>query len=286
MNLPANRPGTLPAGGNRPGIADRPAAGNRPVVGNRPVAGNNIGNRTNVNVNRTQINRQINNRYPVAANRPFTRTWWGAHPGTLPAYRWHPWYRGPGRYPHGYWWRRTTAVALTGFVAYAWTRPLYYGYGSGGNVYYEGDTVYVDNQPYASATEYYDQAASIATDVPEMTDEQAEAVEWMPLGVFALTQEGVNDSNLLLQLAVSKEGIIAGSLYNETTETTREVEGSVDKETQRAAWSLVEGENSDVVMETGIYDLTQDECTALVHFGPEKSQAWVMVRLDEPKEEQ
>jgi len=160
-----------------------------------------------------------------------------------------------------------------------------YSYGSGGNVYYENDTVYIDGNAYCSSEEYYDEAATIAQDVPEISDAEADEVEWLPLGVFALTQEGVNDSNMLLQLAVSKEGVIAGTLFNESTDSSRPVEGSVDKETQRAAWSLVDGENSEIVMEAGIYDLTEDESTALVHFGPEKTQTWVLVRLDEPEDE-
>ena len=162
---------------------------------------------------------------------------------------------------------------------------MYCGYGTGGNVYYENNTVYVDGNEYASAEEYYDEAATIAQNVPAISDAEAEQVEWLPLGVFALTQEGVNDSNLLLQLAVSKEGVIAGTLFNESTESSSPVEGMIDSQTQRAAWSPVDGQNSDVVMETGIYNLTEDQATALVHFGPEKTQTWVLVRLDEPPAE-
>lgn len=282
LDLPG-RPSTLPANpGNR-----LPAAGNRP--GNRPGVvpaarpGNvNIGN--SININRGQINQQINQRYH-AGNRPFGPNWWGRHPATRPVGRYHHWYHYHGRYPGGYWWRRATAVAITGWVAYRWASPIYYGYGDGGNVYYENNTVYVDGNEYCSSREYYDEAATIAQSVPEISDAQAEEIEWMPLGVFALTQEGVNDSNMLLQLAVSKEGVIAGTLFNESTETSRPVEGTVDKETQRAAWSPVDGQNADVVMETGIYNLTEDQATALVHFGPDKTQTWVMVRLDEPEDD-
>ena len=37
-------------------------------------------------------------------------------------------------------------------------------------------------------------------------------------------------------------------------------------------------------METGISNLTQDQTEALVHFGKEKSQQWLMVRLEQPKD--
>ena len=175
---------------------------------------------------------------------------------------------------------------MTGWIAYGWSQPVYYSYGSGGNVYYENNQVYVDGESYCSAEQYYDQANTIAESVPEMSDEQAEQVEWMSLGVFAIAKDGVDTSNLLLQLAISKEGIIAGSLYNESTESNRPIEGHVDKDTQRAAWKVVDGKNADTVMETGIYNLTKDECTALVHFGADQTQEVVLVRLEEPAAEQ
>ena len=103
----------------------------------------------------------------------------------------------------------------------------------------------------------------------------------MPLGVFALTAEGVNASSMYLQLAVSKEGVIAGTFYNESTGTTHPVEGMVDEETQRAIWKAADGTNPDLVMETGIYNLTQDQADVLVHFGPEQTQTALLVRLDE-----
>ena len=38
-------------------------------------------------------------------------------------------------------------------------------------------------------------------------------------------------------------------------------------------------------METGILNLTKDEATAALHFGAEKTQTWLMVRLPAPEEE-
>jgi hypothetical protein len=171
---------------------------------------------------------------------------------------------------------------LTGWVVHAWSQPVYYGYGAGGNVYYEDNAVYIDGTETCSAEEYYEQANTIAASVPEVSEEQADAVEWLPLGVFALAKEGVSETNLMLQLAVSKEGIVAGTFFNETTESSRPVEGTVDSKTQRAAWTFADGKNTDIVMETGIYDLTENEASMLVHFGPDKTQSWVLVRLDEP----
>ena len=89
----------------------------------------------------------------------------------------------------------------------------------------------------------------------------------------------VEDSTLFMQLAVSKEGIIAGTFQNTATDKSVEVEGTIDRESQRAAWGPV-GE-SWPIMETGIYNLTENESGALLHFAGGESQQWTMVRLDE-----
>ena len=91
----------------------------------------------------------------------------------------------------------------------------------------------------------------------------------------------MNASSMYLQLAVSKEGVIAGTFYNESTGATHPVEGMVDEKTQRAVWKAADGTNADIVMETGLYNLTQDQAEVLVHFGPEKTQNALLVRLDE-----
>lgn len=197
---------------------------------------------------------------------------------------WHPWYRPGHYYPPGFWWRPVTPVAVTGWFVGWWAQPVYYSYGSGGNVYYENNVVYVNGEQYGSPEQYYQDTSKLAASVPEVTDAQAEGMEWMPLGVFAVTHGDVNDTNMLLQLAVNKEGVIAGTFYNESTEAGHPVEGMVDRKTQRAAWKTADGTNDNVVMETGIYNLTQDEVSVLVHFGPDTTQTWTLVRVEQPEE--
>lgn len=172
-------------------------------------------------------------------------------------------------------------IGVTGWVASSWNDPVYYSYGEGGNVYYEDNSVYLDGEEYCTATEYYDQATTIAEATPEWTEEEAVEVEWMPLGVFALTSEGVNASSMYLQLAISKEAVISGTFYNETTGVTHPVEGMVDEASQRAVWRSADGTNPDVIMETGVFNLTEEVADVLVHFGPDDTQSWKMARLDE-----
>ena len=109
-----------------------------------------------------------------------------------------------------------------------------------------------------------------------------EKVEWMPLGVFALSEDdgSAEDSTLFLQLAISKDGIIAGTFQNTETEKSFEVEGTNDQESQRTAWGP--GGESWPIMETGIYNLTENEAGALVHFADGTTQQWSLFRMDEP----
>jgi hypothetical protein len=187
---------------------------------------------------------------------------------------------GKYQYARNHWWRPATWAALGGWVAgSSWASPAYYDYGDG--IYYEDEQVYMNGKPVASAEEYYQQASELATGAPPA---QTSESEWLPLGVFAVTREQTTDSNTLLQLAVDKNGVIAGTYYNTSTNIARPVRGKVDQKTQRAAWTFSDGKNDDIIMETGLFNLTQDQTEALVHFGKEKTQKWVMVRLDEPKD--
>lgn len=157
---------------------------------------------------------------------------------------------------------------------------MYYNYGD--NVYYDSGEVYYGDQAVASAEEYAQQAAAIAANVPA---QQPPADDWMPLGVFAITADGESSSDdptMYLQLAVSKQGVINGTIQNTATDTVQPIEGMVDKETQRAAWAI-KGKSSPI-METGVGNLTQDTTPALVHFADGTTQQWLLVRLDKPQE--
>ncbi len=86
---------------------------------------------------------------------------------------------------------------------------------------------------------------------------------------------------MFLQLAISKEGVIAGTFQNTATGDSYDVEGTVDQKSQRAAWGPV-GKDWPI-METGIYNLTENEAGALLHFADGQSQQWTMLRQDDPE---
>ncbi len=106
--------------------------------------------------------------------------------------------------------------------------------------------------------------------------------EWLPLGVFAMVREKDSKATMFLELAVSKQGTIAGTYSNTTSDSAQPVEGRVDRESQRAAWWI--GSNQNNILETGIYNLTKEETPVLVHFGSQQTQQWLLVRLEESTE--
>ena len=190
------------------------------------------------------------------------------------------WYR---RYP-GAWfatgwvagnaWAWNNWDTVGDWLAYSPT-PLYYDYGN--NVTYEDNSVYVAGQNVGSTEDYYNQASKIAT---EGTEAEAGDEGWLPLGVFAFCRTGQTSSDFVLQLAVNKEGVIRGNYTDTTTNNTQAVHGAVDKQTQRVAFTV--GDNETNVVETGLYNLTKDEAPALIHYGKDRTEQWLLVRLKQP----
>lgn len=287
LDLPG-RPGTKRSGNRLPDM-NRPNWNspniNRPTLNqtdirNRITGGNNV-NIGNIDIDFRNNNiTQIRNRWTNVNTRPFDRNFW-IDPGfnRIPS-NWR-WQGSWGRYPRYWCWTPNTWATCGAWFTWTWAKPIQFNYGT--NIIYRDKYVYVNDQQVATTTAYYEQAAEIATNIPESAE--PENTEWLPLGVYAITDPEGNDTDMLLQLAVSKEGIIAGTFYNDTVDTGRPVEGTVDRETQRAAWRFADEENEDLVMEAGIYELTQDETSALLHFDKTSTQTWLLVRLPEPKDE-
>lgn len=274
--LPSNRPGKLP-NNKRPNLGDRklPRSGDINInAGNKINAGNRM------KINQRNANK-IRNNWNHVGNRPFNNNWFNTRHHGFNNPHWH-WHAGWGRYPNHWCWRHSTWGTCSRWFLWGavWTTPYRYSYGS--DVVYVDNSVYVNDEQVATSEEYYQQADAIAENVPEVDGEK---VEWMPLGVFAITVEGGTDSGMVIQLAVSKEGIIAGTFYNNITDSDRPLEGTVDQKTQRAAWKFADGKNPEIVMETVVYNLTEDEATALVHYGSDKTQTWLLVRLDEQSDD-
>jgi hypothetical protein len=287
-NRPANnagqRPSTRPGQGDigRPGQGDigRPGQGgaNRPNV--RP--GDNRPNRPGQNnINRNDFTRNVRNNVNIdRGNRSgwFNDNFWGRH-NVHPPY-WNN---------TGNWWRAATAVGVAGWLGWR-GNPYYYDYYPSDYGSYWGysdgyGTTPVYSNGTTSGTTTTTQPAqtySTATQAIESSTAVASNDDWMPLGVFAVTREGQTTAtpNMYVQLAVNKDGALSGTYYNTTTDKSYEAEGVVDQTSQRAAWKIVD--NSDApIIETGIFNLTQDEAPAQAHFADGRTENILLVRIDE-----
>lgn len=313
-----NRPGIS----TRPSFPSIGVGNNRPINVGQINIGKNVGisNRpTWANIDRSQIT-NINNRWQnqigglnnwqnVHPNRAAYWAGWGA--GVHSAYHWH--YHNPGcfrgdwwyRHPHSwcgwhygygftyrpwrYWWTVPTYAACVNWFTWTapqqvWAQPVYYDYGQGGNVVYNDNSVYINGEKVASTTEFAQSAADLATVAPPPDEETAKKSEWLALGTFTVSSgEKDVEPNRIIQLAVNKDGVVSGTLYNTETDLTQSVQGKVDKDTQRVAIRIADSE--DLVVETGLYNLTQEQAPVLVHFGTEKVENWLFVRLADPAPE-
>jgi hypothetical protein len=94
-----------------------------------------------------------------------------------------------------------------------------------------------------------------------------------------LCKAGQKSSDLVLQLAVNKDGVIRGNYTDGVGGKPNLVQGSVDKQTQRVAFTV--GDNASTVVETGLYNLTKDEAPCLIHYGKDRTEQWLLVRLQQ-----
>ncbi len=207
----------------------------------------------------------------------FDDRWWGAC-------GWGPGYGYIGHYPVNpwWWWRPVTWAALTSFVYVSSPPPpVYIDYGS--TVVQEKETVYVDNQP-VPAEQYNEPVRELASRIeqppPPLPPQEGKEAEWMPLGVFALAQEKKGDPVMFFQLSVSRDGKISGGYESVLTGDRKPVAGQVDKQTQNLAWRI--GDNTETVFASSLANLTLDVSTVAVHFGKDRVQEWLLVRMPEP----
>jgi hypothetical protein len=211
----------------------------------------------------------------------FGAGWYVAHPNAWRVAGWTAaayWTTAALDNMYGWWGWGTPAVVYTTPVYGTETAPANYDYGN--TIVYEGDQVYYDNKPVATAEQYYEDAVEIAEEGVEAevsTDE-----EWRSFGVFGMVQGDSTEANKILQLAVNKQGVVRGNYFDALTQTTLPVQGSVDKESKRVAWTV--GDNKDIVYETGLVNLSREESQMLVHYGKDKTQQWTIVRLEAPED--
>jgi hypothetical protein len=195
----------------------------------------------------------------------YGQSWYGAHPGIW----------APAGLAAGAVWAPTAWGTVASTCGYNNGTPVSYNYGA--NVVCQNGNVMVDGQNVGTAEEFSQQASDLAAAGAAATP--ADSDQWMPLGVFAMVRNENQHPQMILQLAVNQQGILRGNFTDEVTDHTMPIQGAVDAQTQRAAWTV--GDNKDSIMEAGLSNLTQGESRALLHKNG-KTQRWLLVRLDQP----
>jgi hypothetical protein len=277
-------PGTdRPITGDRPILGDGPGIADRPMVGERPVFLPEFGEgilrdeiRKEIVARRIERGVAVRDRIRelyYQRNHPFVYWWhymWTNHPvwswwRTVAPLRWCNW---------------STCTSYYGWSG-TYAQPVSYEYTDQG--------VYADGREVVTNEQYTQQALDLARDGAQklqgaVDEKRTDKLEWLPLGVFSLNDKEDGDPSMFLQIAVSKEAIVAGTYFNAQTSEHLQLVGGLDKETQRVAVTI--GDKEDVVIETGMYNLTEEQSSALLHFEGGTIQNWILVRMADPQGKQ
>jgi uncharacterized protein (TIGR03000 family) len=154
------------------------------------------------------------------------------------------------------------------------TEPVYFDYGN--TIMYQGDQVTAgfDGPVLATVGQYYQQASDLARSDRPGTDS---ADGWKSLGIYALVVGNVTQPTGVFELAIGKGGAVRGNAFHPVAGTTFALRGAVDAQTQRVAWTA--SDNTAPVFDTGLFNLTKDCAPVLVHFDKDRTQEWLLVRI-------
>lgn len=173
-------------------------------------------------------------------------------------------------------WRAAPWATLATWGAWNWSTPYYYDYD--GYAYPVTTTEPAYNYSYS----YNPNLNSYQSSIDSGQTTSTTGNDWLPLGVFAVANNAnaAAQSNRFIQLALNRNGEIAGVLYNAATDAAQDLTGKVDQNSQKAYWSLSNRTDSPIAS-TGIYNLTESQTPINVRFSDGSEQNWTMVRLQQ-----
>jgi hypothetical protein len=171
-------------------------------------------------------------------------------------------------------WQGADWGAMNDWVSGDWSDPYYYDYPQ------QEQPIIVQNY----TTNIPPPAASVAQPAQAAAPSQG---SWLPIGVFAAAQDPAKAafSSQFVQLALNKNGNVAGTYYNATTDQAHPLKGSMDKNAQVVEWTIADNTASPT-MQTGLYNLSQETAPLQVHFPDDTTQIWYLVKLNEQQEDE
>lgn len=180
----------------------------------------------------------------VSAHPPFSPAWYAAHPNAWKA-----------AHPHADVWVAATAVGLATWLA-------------------------VPAVPVAAVTTTApassEQIAAAEKVAQSGAAKVADTAEWMPLGVFALQQDGDKDPTRMIQLAVTQQGILRGAHYDLISGDAQDIQGAVDTKSLQAAFKIGTGT---AVFAAPLGEFTKPEAKLAANYADGETGTWKIVRI-------
>ncbi|MEM8953508.1 MAG: hypothetical protein AAGD22_05090 [Verrucomicrobiota bacterium] len=203
----------------------------------------------------------------------FSPAWWQTRQAQFN----QPWfYRQPIDPNPALWWSHPTWPTINNALGLENAPPFVYDYDF--TIYYQTAVVYADAKPVSAYEIYLDLVSPFAN---KNEPASAEPPAWHPLGTWAIsTDPDQAEPNMLMQLAMSRTGFIAGAYYNTTSDNTQLITGSIDFETQRTAFRI--GSMKSAILEVGLDSFTRPQAPLWAHFTDGRIQTWLLARLDPP----
>jgi hypothetical protein len=207
-------------------------------------------------------------------HRPFTPAWYANHPNAW----------GYGNVNN--YWAGAPFGATAAWLGYSATAAANPELSNNNTAVYTGDANPDFDDQTAQGTEpatgeFFSPAAQAAALAASGQTELPSNADFLPLGVYSLAQPNQQEASAMLQLAVSKEGVVRGSYYDVLSGQEHAIAGSIDKNTRRVAWSVAP--NNKVFFETSLENLTKESGPVAVHFENGESRQWTLARYGSPE---
>jgi hypothetical protein len=207
-----------------------------------------------------------------AASRPrdlFTKEWWSARPDVLGGP--NPYYKDKADF--AFWQGSPWEVLIRALGMKDSVQP--FKYRNDQNIAFQNDVIYVNGQPVSSYEDFVAAARALANTHPAGTNDRP---GWFPLGTFAVSSSAPGKtSNQVIQLAMDGVGNISGVYVIWPQGNVLPISGCVDTTSQLVAFTIGGGDN--MVMETGLANLTEEYTRVWVHLPSSHSQTWMITRL-------
>lgn len=192
--------------------------------------------------------------------QPFSPAWYAEHP--------QAWQYS---HPHADAWAVATAAGVATWFGWA-TAP--YGATSGTSAEGEADQTQAEDPAEEPSAEEAQALAKNGAAAP------SDDSQWLPLGVYALAPQNQNETTLLVQLAVNKEGILRGNYYDLISNQGQAIQGAVDLKSQQSAFTVGKGQ---AVFSTTIGHLTNKSTPVSLVLDGDRTLQWKLVRLEQSK---